>query len=147
MSDIFRLLAGGGGGARFDKRRFADDVSIFTGAPATDAAAASSSSSKAGSSSGTKLSLPADLDFFGGASAQPAAAAGKAGDAKGKGKAKPEADSGTASEHTMGGCSCSATLTCFSSGARDTRDGRCLPQGAPPQADGHGRAPAARVLG
>ncbi|PWO00874.1 P-loop containing nucleoside triphosphate hydrolase protein [Tilletiopsis washingtonensis] len=98
MSDVFRLLAGGGGGARFDKRRFADDVSIFTGAPATDAAAASSSSSKAGSSSGTKLSLPADLDFFGGASAQPATAAGKAGDAKGKGKAKPEADSGTATE-------------------------------------------------
>lgn len=99
MSDVFRLLAGGGGGARFDKRRFADDVKIFTASPATDAPDASaSSSSKAGSSSSTKLSLPAELDFFGGGAAQNKPAASKAGDAKGKGKAEPEAESSTAGE-------------------------------------------------
>lgn len=78
--DIFRTLAGGG--ARFDKKRFQDDLKIFGGSTSSDDQASSSTtktkrkreSIKAGSvntaegnAGGAKVIVPDGLDFFGSA--------------------------------------------------------------------------------
>ncbi|SJX65357.1 probable ROK1-ATP-dependent RNA helicase [Sporisorium reilianum f. sp. reilianum] len=114
--DIFRTLAGGG--ARFDKKRFQNDLKIFGGAAADEQAASTSSaasSSKASAgkrkrngtepvanaekdastSNGAKVIVPDGLDFFGSAAkAKSTTSAVERQERLGKKDGKRKADAG-----------------------------------------------------
>ena len=64
--DIFHTLSSGG--ARFDKKRFKDDVKLFGGSASPKAGPSSSSSRKSNAEvASDKVIVPDQLDFFGSA--------------------------------------------------------------------------------
>lgn len=82
--DIFRALSGGG--ARFDKRRFKDDVQLFSPSASTSKTALDGEQPEEASNSGSTI-VPRELDFFGSAAKSGTVSERAGGDAKGKGKA------------------------------------------------------------